>query len=70
VSKDYDMFWGELPYNTSKRGTVVIDKNGKIAMWHEQPLREARKVEDLSKAVATAVQNRATEGGGSVESSR
>jgi peroxiredoxin len=52
VSKAYDLFMGELPYNCSKRGTVVIDKNGKIAHWHEQPTREARKVEDLAKAIA------------------
>ena len=51
-SKAYDLFMGELPYNCSKRGTVVIDKNGKIAHWHEQPTREARKVEDIAKAVA------------------
>src|SRR5262249_5408802 len=29
VCKDYNLFMGELPYNCSKRGTVVIDKNGK-----------------------------------------
>lgn len=49
VSKAYDMFMGEEPFNCSKRGTVVIDPNGKIAYWHEQPILEARKVEDLSK---------------------
>jgi peroxiredoxin len=51
VSKAYDMFAGETPYNCSKRGTIVIDKNGKISHWHEQPMREARKVEDLVKAI-------------------
>ncbi|HWP40109.1 MAG TPA: redoxin domain-containing protein [Tepidisphaeraceae bacterium] len=52
VSKAYNLFMGELPYNCSKRGTVVIDKDGKIAYWHEQPTKEARTVEDLVKAVA------------------
>ncbi|HEY7088644.1 MAG TPA: redoxin domain-containing protein, partial [Tepidisphaeraceae bacterium] len=52
VSKAYNLFLGELPFNCSKRGTVVIGKDGKIAYWHEQPTREARKVEDLAVAVA------------------
>jgi peroxiredoxin len=52
VSKDYNLFMGELPYNCSKRGTVVIDKSGKITFWHEQPTKEARKVDDLAKAVS------------------
>jgi peroxiredoxin len=52
VSKDYNLFMGEQPYNCSKRGTVIIDKNGRISYWHEQPTREARKVDDLAKAVA------------------
>src|SRR5262245_21506179 len=52
VSKAYDLFWADGPFNCSKRGTVVIDKQGKIAHWHEQPIKEGRKVEDLAKAVA------------------
>ncbi len=52
MSKDYNLFMGELPYNCSKRGTVVIDGNGKIAYWHEQPTLEERKVADLAPAVA------------------
>ena len=52
VAKDYDLFMGELPYNCSKRGTVVIDKNGKITFWHEQPTKEARKADDIAKAVS------------------
>jgi peroxiredoxin len=51
VCKAYDLFLGEEPFNCSKRGTVVIDKNGKIAHWHEQPTLEARKVEDIAGAV-------------------
>lgn len=52
VCKAYDLFLGEEPFNCSKRGTVVIDKNGRIAYWHEQPTKEARKVDDLVRAVA------------------
>jgi peroxiredoxin len=42
------------PYNCSKRGTVIIDRNGKIAHYEEVPMREARKLEDLEKQVARA----------------
>jgi peroxiredoxin len=49
VSKAYDLFMGETPFNCSKRGTVVISPEGKIAHWHEQPVLEARKLEDLAK---------------------
>ena len=50
--KAYGMWAGEEPYNCSKRGTVVIDKNGLIAHYEEVPMREARKSEDLAKIVA------------------
>ena len=53
VSKAYDLFWADGPFNCSKRGTVVIDKDGKVVYWHEQPTKEARRVEDLSKAVSS-----------------
>ena len=53
VSKAYDLFMGEEPFNCSKRGTVIIGNDGKIAFWHEQPAKEARKVEDLAKAVGS-----------------
>jgi peroxiredoxin len=68
VSKQYDLFWSDGPFNCSKRGTVIIDKSGKIAFWHDQPIREARKVEDLAKAVAidAALSQRANEGGDAV----
>ncbi len=68
VSKAYDLFWTDGPFNCSKRGTVIIDKEGKISYWQEQPTREARKVEDLAKAVAidTAMTQRANEGGDAV----
>src|SRR5947208_6795128 len=66
--KAYGMWAGEEPYNCSKRGTVIIDKNGRVSFYHEQPMREARKVEDLVKAVAidVAATQRANEGGSAV----
>ena len=68
MAKAYDMWAGEEPYNCTKRGTVVIDKDGRIAHWQEVAMREARKVEDLSLAVAAdvAAEQRANEGGGAV----
>ncbi len=48
VCKAYDLFMGEEPFNCSKRGTVVISPDGKIAYWQEQPVLEARKVEMLA----------------------
>src|SRR3984885_7844427 len=67
VSKAYNLFAGEEPYNCSKRGTVVIDKNGKISFWQEQPMKEPRRVSDLSKAViAVAFEDRENEGGSAV----
>ena len=66
--KSYGMWAGEEPYNCSKRGTVVIDKSGRVSFYREQPMREARKVEDLAKAVAidVATAQRANEGGAAV----
>ena len=68
VSKAYDLFMGEEPFNCSKRGTVVIGKDGKIAFWQEQPTREARKSEELMKwiNIETAMRQRANEGGDAV----
>ena len=51
--KQYGMFAGEEPNNCSKRGTVVIDKNGKISFYQEVPMKEPRKVEAVAKAVAS-----------------
>jgi peroxiredoxin len=50
MAKAYGLFAGEEPYNCTKRGTVVIDKNGKVAFWQEVAMKEARKVEDLAAA--------------------
>jgi peroxiredoxin len=68
VSKDYNLFWSDGPFNCSKRGTVVIGKDGKVAFWQEQPTREGRKTEELLKwiSIETAMQQRANEGGDAV----
>jgi peroxiredoxin len=66
MAKAYGMWAGEEPYNCTKRGTVVIDKNGKITHYQEVAMREPRKVEDLTKAVSTAMMQRENEGGGAI----
>jgi peroxiredoxin len=53
MAKAYGMWAGEEPYNCTKRGTVVIGKDGKIAYYQEVAMREARKSEDLAKVVAS-----------------
>jgi peroxiredoxin len=50
MAKAYGMWAGEEPYNCTRRGTVVIDKSGKIAVWQEVPMKEARKVEAVAAA--------------------
>lgn len=50
--KAYGMFMGEEPFNCSKRGTIVIDKSGKIALNAEQPILEARKIEQIASAAS------------------
>ena len=54
MAKAYGMWAGEEPYNCTKRGTVVIDAQGKIAHYEEVAMREPRKVEDLQKQMAEA----------------
>lgn len=68
MAKAYDMWAGEEPYNCTKRGTVVIDKQGRVSHYHEQPMREARNVDDLAMAVTAdvAAEQRANEGGSAV----
>jgi peroxiredoxin len=50
--KAYGMFAGEEPYNCAKRGTVVIDKTGKITFYQEVPMKEPRKVAELALAIS------------------
>ena len=54
MAKAYGMWAGEEPYNCTKRGTVIIGKDGRIARWEEVAMREPRKVADLMAAVASA----------------
>ncbi len=54
MAKAYGMWAGEEPYNCTKRGTVVIDRDGKIAHYEEVPMREPRKAEDLQRLVSGA----------------
>jgi peroxiredoxin len=70
--KAYGMFAGEEPYNCSKRGTVVISKDGRIAHYHEQPMRDPRRVEDLEKAsmIEDLLEQRDNEGGERISASR
>ncbi len=55
VSRAYGLFAGEEPYNCSKRGTVVIDKAGRIAFHQEAEMRSPRQVEQLTQAAAAEV---------------
>ncbi len=48
------MWAGLEPYNCTKRGTVVIGKDGRIAHYEEVPMREPRKLDQLEKVVAKA----------------
>src|SRR5436853_312579 len=50
MAKAYGMWAGEEPYNCTKRGTVVIDKNGKISHYEEVPMKEPRKIEAIAAA--------------------
>jgi peroxiredoxin len=47
----YDMWAGLEPYNCAKRGTVVIDAEGKISSYEEVAMREPRKYEQIAEAV-------------------
>jgi peroxiredoxin len=70
--KAYGMWAGEEPYNCSKRGTVVIDQNGRIAFYKEQPMKEPRSVEELEKArmIDDLIAQRDNEGGERLGASR
>ena len=54
MAKAYGMWAGEEPYNCTKRGTVIIAPDGKIAHYQEVAMREPRKVEDLAAVIAKA----------------
>ena len=54
MAKAYGMWAGEEPYNCTKRGTVVIGRDGKIAHYQEVAMREPRKVDELAAVIARA----------------
>src|SRR5580658_1133581 len=68
MAKAYGMWAGEEPYNCTKRGTVIISKDGRVMFYHEQPMKEPRSVESMEKAslIADELANRADEFGVSV----
>ena len=70
--KAYGMFAGEEPYNCGKRGTVIIDRDGKVVFYKEQPTREPRQVEELERAamVNDLLAQRDNEGGERISASR
>ncbi len=70
--KAYGMFAGEEPYNCGKRGTVIIDRDGKVAFYKEQPMKEPRAVEDLERAamIDDLLAQRDNEGGERISASR
>jgi len=72
VCKAYGMFAGEEPYNCSKRGTVVIGKDGRIVFFKEQPMKEPRQVEELERAamIDDLIAQRDNEGGERLGASR
>jgi len=54
MAKSYGMWAGEEPYNCTKRGTVIVGKEGKIHFYQEVPMREPRSTEQLAKIIAQA----------------
>jgi peroxiredoxin len=70
--KAYGMFAGEEPYNCSKRGTVVVGKDGKIVFYKEQPMKEPRALEEMERAamIDDLIAERANEGGERIGGSR
>ncbi len=54
TAKAYGLWAGEEPYNCTKRGTVIINPEGQIAFYHEQPMREARTIESLASEIKSA----------------
>jgi peroxiredoxin len=56
VVKAYGMFAGEEPFNCSKRGTVVIDKDGRISFYEEAKMGEARTTEALADSVLADIE--------------
>lgn len=51
--KSYGMFMGEQPFNCGKRGTIIIDKSGRIVAIEDQPILEPRTVDKVASAART-----------------
>lgn len=49
VVKKYDLFLPEA--NLGRRATVIVDRNGKVSYFKEQPLREERNDADIIAAL-------------------
>ena len=49
MTKAYGMFSGVEPFNCAKRGTVVIDKQGKIAAYEPVEIEHVRGVDEVRK---------------------
>ena len=52
VVKKYDLYLPEA--NIGKRATVVVDREGKVAYFKEQPIREPRSDAEIVAALAKA----------------
>ncbi len=72
MAKAYGMFAGEEPYNCTKRGTVVIGKDGRVAFYQEVAMKDPRSVDDLEKAamIDDLLEQRDNEGGERISASR
>ena len=54
MARAYGMWAGLEPYNCTKRGTVVIGRDGRIAHYEEVPMKEPRDVRALARVIAGA----------------
>ncbi|HEV7298117.1 MAG TPA: redoxin domain-containing protein [Tepidisphaeraceae bacterium] len=51
MAKAYGMWSGDEPFNCTKRGTVVIDKDGKITHYEEVGMDTVRETKDVVGAM-------------------
>lgn len=51
MSKAYGMWSGEEPFNCTKRGTVVIDKEGRVSHYEDVGIPTVRTTAQLTKAM-------------------
>ena len=50
--KDYDLFFGEHPFNCGRRATVIVGRDGNIEAFHDQAVTQERTADDLKRALA------------------